>query len=65
MSKSKEITKKGFRQTIHCGENVERIEVRIYSKKKAFRKQKIDFYGLTRGYYPLKITIEDSPMWKE
>lgn len=59
----KEPTVKGFRETLVCGADVERIRITIYRKKKVFTKQKVDQVEWHKGDYPLRVIIEDSPIW--
>jgi len=62
MSKRKE-TLKGFREILHCGANVERIEIFIYHKHKAFQRRRVEKHIYTKGSFPVRIIIEDSSMW--
>jgi len=63
MSVKKEETIKGFRDSVVCGEDVERIRLTIYRKRKPFQKQKVDQVEWHKGHYPLRIIIEDSTVW--
>ncbi len=59
----KESTVEGFRKVIHCGENVERIRITVYKKKTMFKKEQIDQLEFRKGYYPMRIILEDSNVW--
>ena len=59
----KEPTVKGFRDVIHCGEDVERIRIIVYKKRRIFKKQIKEEIEWHKGYYPLRIVIEDSIIW--
>ena len=63
MKKGKAITRKGFREILNCGENVERVTIEITHKHRAFKARKKDRHIYTKGKYPLRIIVEDSPMW--
>ena len=56
---------KGFRHIINCGEDVERIEIIIYGKKQAFKKQKETREIWTKGTLPMRIILEDSAMFNK
>jgi hypothetical protein len=50
---------RGFRETVDCPD-AERVEIKVYQRKKAFVQQKIDTMSWVSNGVPMRIIVEEA-----